>query len=311
VENHAPKPYRDRVLTNRAFLEEIIREVNRDPDGLMDAVAASREHVIAGGSSKIVLAWSRDESNPETIAFPGRDWNIETSAATGNPVLLYDDTKPKPMEVSWVNRARASKTAPRPLGYLIQPGWPVIQERLQGHGLQYAALTGPARLEVDTLRVSNPRYPPGTYQGHNLVGYDLEVRRETRTIPAGMLFIPAGQPDFNLAVQLLEPDSPDSLVSWGMVASPLEWKEYISQPVLEQKVRKMLEEDPQIRADWETALKDESFAANCNARFMWWYTRTPHWDEQVGMLPVMRLPRVDGPEGAGANRQVIDSLPLH
>ncbi|MBD3869279.1 MAG: M14 family metallopeptidase, partial [Acidobacteria bacterium] len=238
VENHAPKPYKDRVLTNRAFLEEIIREVNRDPDALMDAVVASMDYTTGGGFEEVTLAWARDEENRSSIQYPGRDWNIETSSATGNRVLLYDDSKPRSMEVPWVNRARADKTAPRPLGYLIQPGWTEIEERIRRHDLEFVSLTQPATLEVDTLRVSNSQYRPGSYQGRNQVSYDLEVRRETRTVPAGTLFIAAGQPDFNLAVQLLEPDSPDSMASWGMMASALEWKEYISPPVLEPKVRK-------------------------------------------------------------------------
>ncbi len=204
------------------------------------------------------------------------------------------------MDVPWIYWARPEKTATRPFGYLIQPGWPEIEERLQGHDLQLMTLTRPVELEVDTLRVSSPEYAPRSYQGHVRVTYGVEVRRETRTMPAGTIFVPALQPDFAVAVQLLEPDSPDSLASWGMLVSPLEWKEYISQPVLEPKVRKMLE-DPKIKTEWEEALRDEVFAADRNARFMWWYTRTPHWDEQVGMLPMMRLPNTE------ENNRILDA----
>jgi hypothetical protein len=307
VENHAPKPYKDRVLTNRVFLEEIIREVNRSPGALLDAVTASRDFTAAGKSREITLAWSRDEKNRSTIRYPSLDWKIETSIATGNPVLLYDDSKPRPMEVPWVYKARPEKTAPRPLGYFIQPGWPEIEERLRGHDLQFMTLTRPVEREVDTLRISNPVYAPRSYQGRVRIGYGVEVRRETRKLPAGTIFVPASQPDFELAVQLLEPDSPDSLASWGMLATPLEWKEYISPPVLEPKVRKMLE-NPKIKAEWEEALNDEAFAADGNARFMWWYTRTLHWDEQVGMLPVMRLPDTGGSGIVRQEGRIIESL---
>ena len=289
IENHAPQPYKDRVLTNQAFLEEIIREVNANPGTLLDAVTASSGFTAAGKPKEITLAWSRDEKTRATIRYPSRDWTIEASVATGNPVLLYDDAKPRPIEVPWIYRARPEKTAPRPLGYLIQPGWPEIEKRLDNHDLQYTRLKEPTELNVDTFRVSSPEYAPRSYQGHVRVQYDVEVRRETRTLPAGTIFVPAFQPDFAVAVQLLEPDSPDSLASWGMLTSPLEWKEYISPPVLEPKVRKMLE-NPKIKSEWEEALNDEAFADDGNARFMWWYTRTPHWDEEVGMMPVMRLP---------------------
>jgi len=314
VENHAPKPYKDRVLANQAFLEEILRYVHQHPDAIrniQEESGAWTRHLgkPATMKSDIVLSWKRDEEGAVTIRYPGRDWAIETSQVTGKPILLYDDATPRPMEVPWVFRSRPDKTAPRPLGYLIQPGWPVVEERLRRHNLQFTHLTGAVELDVDTLRVSNPRNGPRTYQGHNRVTYDVETRRETRLLPAGTLWIPAAQADFELAVQLLEPDSPDSLASWGMLTSPLEWKEYISGPVLEPKVRKMLE-DPELRAEWEEVLKDEEFAADGNARFMWWYTRSPHWDEQVGMLPIMRLPRVEASEPVEMNKAILDMLPV-
>ncbi len=111
---------------------------------------------------------------------------------------------------------------------------------------------------------------------------------ERRTFPAGTLWIPADQPDFEVAVQLLEPEAPDSLLSWGLLSIVLERKEYIGPGVLEDLARSMLEDDA-IKAAWARALEDESFAADRTARYTWWYRRTEYWDETVGLLPVMRL----------------------
>jgi hypothetical protein len=111
---------------------------------------------------------------------------------------------------------------------------------------------------------------------------------ETRRFPAGTLWIPADQPDFEVAAQLLEPEAPDSLLSWGMLSSVFESKEYIDLPILEDLVREMLK-DPKVAAEWESALKDETFAKDAQARQAWWYRRTPYWDETVGLLPVFRV----------------------
>ena len=35
--------------------------------------------------------------------------------------------------------------------------------------------------------------------------------------------------------------------------------------------------------------KGEAFASDRWARWLWWYRRTPHWDETVGLMPAMRL----------------------
>jgi hypothetical protein len=119
---------------------------------------------------------------------------------------------------------------------------------------------------------------------------DFSVSRQTerRRIEAGSLWIPANQPAFEVAVQLFEPEAPDSLVRWGAISSLFERKIYIGSDVLEELARDMLA-DGQIRLEWENALENPDFAANPRARYMWWYQRTPYWDETVGLLPVLRV----------------------
>jgi len=118
----------------------------------------------------------------------------------------------------------------------------------------------------------------------------VERHTERRTLPAGTLWIPADQPDFEVAVQLLEPDAPDSLLAWGVLSTVFEQKEYIDFRVLEGLAQEMVK-DPQIAAAWQEALKDPAFAGNVSARYLWWYRRTPYWDETVGLLPVFRAPK--------------------
>ncbi|HYG65623.1 MAG TPA: hypothetical protein VEL74_23775, partial [Thermoanaerobaculia bacterium] len=111
---------------------------------------------------------------------------------------------------------------------------------------------------------------------------------ERRAIPAGALWIPADQPDFEVAVQLLEPEAPDSLLAWGLLSTVFERKEYIEPRVLEGLAEEMLK-DPKTAAAWQEALRDETFAKDGQARYMWWYRRTPYWDETLGLLPVYRV----------------------
>jgi hypothetical protein len=116
----------------------------------------------------------------------------------------------------------------------------------------------------------------------------VERLQESAAVPAGTLWIPADQPHFDVAVQLFEPDAADSLFSWGLLSSALERKEYIEPRVLEPIVRRRLAEDPALAAEWAAALEDPAFAADPGARWLWWYRRTPYWDDTVGRLPVFR-----------------------
>jgi hypothetical protein len=72
------------------------------------------------------------------------------------------------------------------------------------------------------------------------------------------------------------------------VSSVFERKIYIGTAELENLARAMLRDEGVIR-EWETALEDPEFAADRTARYLWWYRRTPYWDETVGLLPVMRV----------------------
>jgi hypothetical protein len=107
-------------------------------------------------------------------------------------------------------------------------------------------------------------------------------------VPRGALWIPADQPDFEVAVQLLEPEAPDSLVSWGLLSIVMERKEYMDSRKLEELVPGLLL-DAATREAWEAALQNEEFAADPSARWAWWYRKTPYWEETVGLLPVLRV----------------------
>jgi len=172
---------------------------------------------------------------------------------------------------------------------LVTAGWPQIEEVVAGHGLRTARLAAATELEVETIRVAEPKLSSSPFQGTVMVE-DFAVSRQPErvTVPAGSLWIPADQPAFEIAVQLFEPEAPDSLLRWGLLSTVFERKNWIGPEVLEALAREMLV-DPGLRAEWELALADPAFAADRRARYEWWYRRTPHWDDSLGLLPVLRV----------------------
>lgn len=292
VETHSYKPYRERVLATRDFLLALLAEVGKDPGGLTRAVAKAEAATVAAGRpdappSDVVVSY-RESETPEPIRFPVYAWDTAPSVVSGQPQIRYRSGEVKEIEVPWYHRPEVAKTVPRPRGYLVLPGWPQIEERLRGHGLRVERLSSPAELEVETLRVSAPELARSPYQGLVQVKSQISRQVERRRFPAGALWIPADQPDFEVAVQLLEPEAPDSLLAWGLLSSVFEQKEYIDPRVLEGHVATMLK-DPGIAAEWEEALKDEKLAGDFRARYLWWYRRTPYWDATLGLLPYVRV----------------------
>lgn len=294
VENHSYKSYRRRVLANRDFMAALFDGIAEDPASLIGATRAAGHAVTAAGSKDedrpSIAVGYRTATADETRVVPFHDWSMKPSVALGVPILQYREGSLRETEVPWAHRPEVSVAVSRPWGYLIPPGWPEIDARLRGHDLLIQELVESSELEVETLELSNVRrQSDGTisYQGHVQLTAEVARRPITRLFPAGTRWIPADQPDFEVAVQLLEPEASDSLFAWGHLASVHERKEYIEPRVLEPLVVKMLE-DPAIAAEWEVALQDEAFAADRWARWMWWYRKTPYWDDEVDRLPIYR-----------------------
>lgn len=293
VETLSYKPYRERVLATRDFLVAVVTEIGRDPGALRAAVDAAEAQTVALGRadappSEVVVRF-RESTVSDPIRFPVYDWSVAPSVVTGAPLLRFKSGQVREIEVPWFHRMEVEKTLPRPRGYLVLAGWPAIEERLRGHGLRVERLTAPVELEVEAARLSAPKFAAGSYQGLTLVE-SVEVDRggERRRFPAGTLWVRADQPDFEVAVQLLEPEAPDSLISWGLLSSVFESKEYIEPRVLDAWAEEQLK-DPAVAAAWQEALRDEAFAKDGRARYGWWYRRHPSWDATRGLLPIFRV----------------------
>ena len=273
IEMHAHKPFRDRVLANRTFMEELILEVGRSGKELVRAVNAADERTTALGAadadpSEIVVRWGV-AAEGETIIWPAAEWTLEDSVVTGGQRVDYHPGTLREVEVEWRHLPVPELTLPRPRGYIVLAGWPQIAEVVAGHKLRVYEITQAAEIEAETIRLANPTFATSSFQGVVMVeDFDISRQTETRKVPGGSLWIPADQPNFEVAVQLFEPEAPDSLVRWGTVSSVFERKIYIGTDVLEDLAREMLA-DPLIKKEWETALED--------------------WDETGGLLPVLRV----------------------
>jgi hypothetical protein len=298
VEMHSYKPYEKRVKALYTFLGSFLAEVGKGGKELVEAVAKAESEVVAKGArdaraDELVLAW-RPKPTGDTLHWPVYDWHTEPSVVTGEPFLDYrrgvqrgDDARG--IVVPWVHRSEPERTVTRPRGYIVLAGWPAIEEKLALHGIHTCRLEHGLTLEVETLRVEAPSFAPRPYQGRHGAEATVVRTRERVAVPAGSLWLPADQPDFELAAQLLEPDAPDSLFSWGLLSSVVERKEYIERRVLEAEARRRLAEDAAVAAEWRAALADATFAADPRARFEWWWRRTPYWDARVGQLPILRV----------------------
>ena len=293
IETHMLKDYRSRVRGTYDLLRFTLGEVNRNPEGLLRAVRAADEQVIAEGrtydpSRKVAL---RLEFTDKSVPFQlkGVEYRTELSDVSGAIRVIFG-TKPQDITVPFYNEAQATLTAAPPLYYIVPPQWTAVIEVLAAHGLRLQRLAEPFTADIESYRFDEVKWGSASFEGRVMVTCKKELVRERRTFPAGAVVVPMAQASARVALHLLEPDAPDSLVGWGFFNPILEQKEEGEDYVLEQLAREMLAKDEKLRREFEQRVaNDPKFAASTRARLRFFYERSPYWDKQMNLYPVARV----------------------
>ena len=161
---------------------------------------------------------------------------------------------------------------------------------VQAHGIRCERLLEPLTAEFESYRFEDVTFRKQPYEGRLLPKYTTRPVTQRRTLPAGSVVVPLDQSTAKVAIHLLEPEAPDSLVAWGFFNAIFEQKEYAEHYVLEELARKMLADDPELRERFESRIhEDRDFAADPWARLYFFYRRSPYWDERMNAYPVVRM----------------------
>lgn len=102
-----------------------------------------------------------------------------------------------------------------PFAYLITLKDPRVLAVLKNHGLKIEKLTAPAKLEVETFKITELKPETRSNQGHYLNQVKGEYIKETREFAEGVYVIRTAQPLANVASYLLEPLTEDSMLLWN------------------------------------------------------------------------------------------------
>ena len=291
VETHSWKPYARRVAaTHATILSMVGLAAEQGTQWLAEARAADLRAARLAGTP-VALAY-RNSDRTEIIDFPGYAYVREPSAISGRDWIRYDESKPATWRVPFYPDVVPKLEVAAPAhGYVVPPGWAALaRDRLAMHGIRYEVI-GAAEpdAEVQVFRATSVKLASSSFEGRVMLEVQGKWTPERRSIPAGSLFVPIAQPDARLVMSLLEPEAPDSLLSWGYFDAAFEQKEYMESYVLEAVAREMLESNPQLRVDFERRLReDPAFAADPEARLDYFHQRHPSRDDRYRLYPVYR-----------------------
>ena len=293
IETHVYKPYKSRVRATYDVLRHFIEEIGKSKTSLFAVVKKADNMTLARGGkdgvyTEFALAVSVTDK-PTEIAFKGLDYKIEDSDISGGKRLVYGMT-PKDYKIKKFDEGKMVSTVVAPRAYIIPPQYKDVIERLKVHGLQLEVIKKPLTIEVESYRLTEPKWSTNSFENRITLTCKQTVIKETRTYAAGSILVSMYQEASAVAIHLLEPNGPDSFVYWGFFNSIFEQKEYGESYQIEKLAKEMLAGDPKLKAEFETRLKDEAFAKNPRARLNLFYERSPYYlNQKVGIYPVGRI----------------------
>ncbi|MEM7354165.1 MAG: M14 family metallopeptidase [Acidobacteriota bacterium] len=287
VENHSLKPYDQRVLGTYVFLRSALRAAGEAGESLRRAIATDR----AARPVEVTLGWNPSPDLTQPVPFKGVRVELVHSFITGGLVPRWTG-EPDASDVLWIPMREPIAAIARPAAYYIPAAWRAIADRLELHGIVVEKLSEPRTVEVEMLRLPEAKLAAtrNPFEGHARVdpGQVVVENRELQ-LAAGSFRVDTDQPLGNLAILLLEPESPDSYFQWGFLLEILNRTEYVESYVMEPMARRMLEEDPALAEAFRAKLlSDPEFAGSPRQRLQWFYEKTPFYDPEYRLYPIAR-----------------------
>lgn len=291
VENHSLKPYEQRVLGTYILLEGTLKLLAKEGQSLRESTRSDR----AKRASQLPLRWELPPAaaSSDSLDLLGIEARIVKSPVTNSEYVEWTG-KPTLSRIPNYKATKGSEWINRPKAYYVPVSCYEVIERLKQHGIQMEILKQAREVTVEMYRIQDAKFQNADgnaqpFEGHIQVTGNTTVQVRKQLFPEGSAYISTDQPLGDLAVLLLEPKSPDSYFSWGFFYQIFQRTEYIEAYVMEPTIKKMLDESPELKAEFEKKKsEDSSFATNPNAIFAWFYKQTKYYDDRYLLYPVGR-----------------------
>lgn len=291
IETHMFKDYKSRVNATYSILKYTLEILNEEYLTLKSKISATDKKTASPDFRKNPYTLTYKHSNqPEYIEFLGYEYDVIKSDITGGDWFRYYPEKPKTYRVPFYNKMEPAIKVQLPDVYVVPAEWIDAIERIKLHGIKYLTIKEGKELTISTYKLSNPKWSTSPYEGHQTVEFELKPIILNRIFSPGSIVIDMNQRAAKVIASILEPQAVDSYVFWGFFNSIFERKEYVESYVMEERARMMLAGDTELNYEFNSKLKnDSSFANNPSAILMWFYQKSPYWDDRKDIYPVGRI----------------------
>ncbi len=294
VETHSWRNYAHRCKATVATLDSIVKATaEKGKQWRAAAEAADRETSQLGGKTAI-LSYKNTEKT-ENFDFLGYKYVRRDSPVSGQLMTVYDPSQPEVWKMPLRKEVVPGQQVMAPgSGYVVPAAYrALVEPRLKAHRLQFQVLNQSQDVPASIYRIAEVKLAGSSYESHQRAEFKGQWASSQERIAAGSLWVPIAQPGAILLMQLMEPESPDSFLTWGYLNEIFERKEYMEPYVAETVAQEMLK-DPAIKQEFDKRLEDPAFAKSPQARLDFFYRKHSSFDQRLNRYPILRLEK--GPQ---------------
>ena len=206
-------PFKERVTTNRRFVEEVLAYAHANARALKAATEAADAASLVGQTLSIRSAVAR-AAEPVEILMGAVDEEVNPYSGR----IMHRRRDVRIPEKMWDETTFTSTDRERvPAAYYIPAAEKAVLERLRAHGIRLEPVTQPITGGLEAFTIASTSVAPQPFENHQERTVTGTWAASDATVEAGAFRVPMQQPLARLAFYLLEPRSNDSLVTWNVL----------------------------------------------------------------------------------------------
>jgi hypothetical protein len=289
TEAHMLKSYSERVASTLAFLESFLKKASEFKSQIILAIEESREWEIS--QKYLPIRWEIDSSISRTLDFKGYEYKYIQSELGQYKRLKYLSDKPETFPVSFYPDYKAIDSIILPSYYILPAAFHEVVSRLRNSGVEMSPLKNDSTIEVISTYFREEQFSPQLYEGRLYIkDFKSEERLQERKFYRGDWIIStSSNPRFFLA-STLEPQAIDSYLRWGFFSIIFQQKEYFSSYVFEDTAMELLENQPELKLQFEEWKAENSEALNNPYLVLdFIYKHSPYYELEHKRYPVAKI----------------------
>ena len=288
VETHMLKPFPDRVRATYDFMKYLI-EWSKENAALIE-IARAKSNEWTKKKAYFTYNYNRT-ADKDSILFKGFTARVDTHEITKIGHLTYDISKPYERKIPFYKYYNPKDSIAIPSYYLVRGQERKIIEQLAANGIAIETLKEEKKLRVKAQVVRSFDAISKPYEGHYMhPSKEIERVEQWITFRPGDVLISTKQIGGQFLHSVLQPEAEDSYFTWNYFDSYLQEKEYFSNYVFKDKIKEILQNNPELQKAYETKRQNDTDFANSEWQQLYFlYQNSVYFEPSYMMLPIFEL----------------------